>query len=78
MKKKDNMPMWVHWALLGINTRKVAMIFFTASSILSLIAIAAGIIIEDYSLATLLFVPLWYWISIKWVDLYSSWQAAEI
>lgn len=73
MKKKDNMPMWVHWALLGINSRKVAMIFFVVSLLLSFIATVVGIMIKDYSLATLFFVPLWYFISIKWVDVYSSW-----
>ena len=78
MEKKDNMPLWVHWALLGIKSRKVAMIFFIATFILSLVAIAVGVVIKDYSLATLLFVPLWYWISIKWVDHYSSWAEAEI
>lgn len=75
MKKTDNMPMWAHWALLGINSRKVAMLFLVGSLILSLIATVVGITIKDYSLATLFFVPLWYFISIKWVDVYSSWPA---
>lgn len=77
MERKDNMPLWAYWALLGIKSRKVAMIFFIATFILSLVATAVGVIIEDYSLAALLFVPLWYWISIKWVDVYSSWSASE-
>lgn len=77
MKKKDNMPLWVQWALFGINSRKVAMIFFITTFILSLVAIVVGVIIKDYSLATLSFVPLWYGISIKWMDVYSSWTEDE-
>ena len=34
-------------------------------------------IIKDYSLWTLLFVPLWYGISIKWVDQFSSWPLTK-
>lgn len=74
MKKQENMPLWAYWALLGIHSRKKAMIFFFTTLFLSLLATCIGIVIKDYSLATLLFIPLWYWISIKWVDVYASWE----
>lgn len=73
MKKKYNTPLWVKWALLKIRTRKTAMRVFLASLLLSIIAGIIGVFIQDYSLWTLLFVPLWYWISIKWVDVFASW-----
>ncbi|WP_028865360.1 hypothetical protein [Psychromonas aquimarina] len=77
MEKKDNMPLWAYWALLGIKTRKTAMKFFIGSLILSVVITIYGVFIKDYSLASLFFVPLWYWISIKWVDVYSTWAQPE-
>lgn len=73
MSKKYNTPLWVKWAILGIKTRKSAMLVFLISLASALVAGTIGMLIEDYSLWTLLFVPLWYWIVIKWIDVFASW-----
>ena len=77
MSKQYNTPLWVKWALMGISIRKTAVRLFAVSLILAIGAGIVGVIIKDYSLWTLLFVPLWYGISIKWVDQFSSWPLTK-
>jgi hypothetical protein len=77
MSKKYNTPLWVKWALMGISIRKTAMQLFAISLFLSSAVGMIGVMIKDYSLWTLLFIPLWYWISIKWVDVFASWPRTK-
>lgn len=74
MKMKDNIPSWVYWGLWGIRTRKVAMIFVFISLALALIIVPAGIAINDFLFCAFILVPLWYWLSIRWVDVNSTWE----
>ena len=74
MKKKENMPSWAYWGLWGINSRKAALAFVVVTAILSLIAIPIGIMIGDYTLLSIVLVPIWYWLSLKWADKNSAWN----
>lgn len=73
MEKTENMPPWVYWGLWGINSRKVALGFSIFTLIIFLCLIPIGIMIQDYVLIGFIFVPLWYWLAIRWVDKNSSW-----
>lgn len=77
MKKKENMPSWAYWGLWGINSRKVALVFFIGTLILSLVLIPVGIMVNDYSFLAFPLVPLWYWLSLKWADNNSAWEVIE-
>jgi hypothetical protein len=77
MKKKENMPSWVYWGLWGINSRKVALAFVVVTVILSLIVIPLGIMVGDYTLLSIVLVPIWYWSSLKWADKNSAWNTSE-
>ncbi len=74
MKKKEDMPSWAYWGLWGMNSRKVAFIFFIGTLILSLIIISVGIMVKDYSFLVFPLIPVWYWLSIKWADKNYAWE----
>jgi len=74
MERTENMPKLVYWALKGINDRKVAMIYFKISAVLSLIIFAAALGAKNYHLIIIFLSPLWYWRAIKWVDNNSTWE----
>lgn len=78
MKKKEGMPFWAYWGLWGINSRKMAQGFVVVTALISLILIPVGIMVNDYSLLAFIFVPVWYWVSLKWADKNSAWPAREI
>lgn len=77
MKKTENMPSWAYWGLWGINSRKVALGCFIGTLILSLVLVPVGIMIKDYSFLAFVFVPLWYWLSLKWADNNAAWEKSE-
>lgn len=77
MKRKDNMPAWVYWGLWGIRTRRLAMLFVVFSMILSLIIVPSGVATQDFVLIAFAIVPLWYWLSVRWVDANSSWDSGN-
>lgn len=77
MEKKDDMPSWVYWGLWGIKTRKVAMLFVYISIVLTLAIVPVGIALNDYLFIAFILVPLWYWLSIKWVDKNSTWEVGN-
>lgn len=74
MKKTDGMPEWVYLALVGINSRGAAMVFFWLCIILALGALAASLI-EPLALlgSALLPAALWYRFAIKWMDRHAQW-----
>lgn len=74
MEMKDDMPSWVYWGLWGIKTRKVAMLFVYISIVLTLAIVPVGIALNNYLFMAFILVPLWYWLSIKWVDRNSTWE----
>ncbi len=75
MERKETVPKWVHWGLLGIRKRKTALVYLWASLILCFVVVPGSIVIGEYTYCTIVFVPLWYWLSIKWVDKNGSWEA---
>ncbi len=77
MKKKENMPLWAYWGLWGIHSRKVALGFVVVTGVVSLLCIAVGIMVHAYTLLSFPLVPLWYWLSLKWADNNSAWDATE-
>ena len=75
MEKKDNMPSWVYWGLLGIKTRQAALIFVWVCMLIGLICLPLAVIAKDVLLGAIMFpVGLWYWAAIRWVDQNSSWE----
>lgn len=77
MERTENMPKLVYWALKGIKARKVAMMYFKISAVLSLIVFAAALGAKDYHLVIIFLSPLWYWRAIKWVDKNGTWETEE-
>ena len=77
MKKKENMPSWAYWGLWGINSRMMALGFVLVTALISLILIPVGIMVNDYLLLAFIFVPVWYWVSLKWADKNSVWSDQE-
>lgn len=75
MKKKENMPSWAYWGLWGVNTRKTSLGFVVVTALISLVLIPAGIMLNDFLLIAFIFVPAWYWASLKWADKNSAWPA---
>jgi hypothetical protein len=87
MIRKDNMPLMVYAALLGINSRRAAMAF-----VWTCIAIAAGAFVGTIVLGIqygaemttppavacfgFLASAAWYSHAIKWVDRNSSWATS--
>ena len=74
MERQENMPSWVYWGLWSIRSRSTAMAYFDGSLVLSVVIVTAAVIVEYYILCAILVVPIWYWLSIKWVDNNSSWE----
>jgi nucleoside permease NupC len=75
VEKKEDMPSWAYWGLWGINTRKMALGFVVITALISLILIPVGVMVNDYSLIAFVFVPVWYWLSLKWADNNSAWPS---
>lgn len=74
MEKTTNMPSWVYFGLLNINTRKGALILFWSCFIFSLFCIPLSYYLNDWSWAAVMFpISLWYWLCIRWVDKHASW-----
>ena len=76
MEQKEKMPYWVYLGLWSIKTRKVALGYFIGTLLLMSIIVPASIYYNDYFYSIFAFVPLWYWLSIKWVDNNSTWEVA--
>ena len=75
MKKKDGMPVYVYVALLGIKSRNIALRYLILSLFLSGLVIYWGISKNNYLIMLIILIPLWYWLSIKWVDNNSTWSS---
>lgn len=75
MKRKENMPALAYLGLWGINSRKVAMGYFTLSIILTLGAAALAVQIHDFVVMVMALAPVWYWFSIKWADNNNAWSS---
>lgn len=78
MEQKENMPYWVYLGLWGIKTRKVAMGYFIVALLLSAIIVPASIYYNDLFYSIFVVVPVWYWLSIKWVDKNSTWEVNNL
>jgi hypothetical protein len=87
MIRKDNMPLVVHAALLGIRNRRTAVIFVWACLALAaaaLLGTVAMVIRSDWTMSLFPFLvsfaflgcAWWYWYAIRWVDQHSSWVQA--
>lgn len=85
MIRKDNMPLMVYAALLGIKTRRTAMMFvwtciavavgaFVGTIVLGIQFGAAMTIPPAVSCFAFLACAAWYSHAIKWVDRNSSWD----
>ena len=85
MTRKDNMPLAVYAALLGIRQRRAAMAFVwlcIAIAAVSLLGTAALVIRSDWAMSILPFITSfgfiaiawWYWYAIRWVDRHSGWE----
>ena len=85
MIRKDNMPLFVYAALLGIKRRRAAMHFVWACMAIAVGAFAATIILGIEFGAEMTIPPAvacfaflgsaaWYSHAIKWVDQHSSWE----
>ena len=83
-------PGWVELGLFSIKTRRGAMSWLVASTVLPP-ALFFGMLYFTYVLAGMdvpvalgiaalgsglsLFAPLWYWLSIRWMDAHDAWRA---
>lgn len=87
MTRKDDMPLTVYAALLGIQRRRAAMVFVwlcIAIAAAALLASAILIVQSDWAMSLFPFaasigflaITWWYWYAIKWVDRHSSWEKA--
>ena len=56
----------------------MALGFVVVTALISLVLITVGIMVNDYLLLAFIFVPVWYWVSLKWADKNSAWSSAEI
>lgn len=85
MTRKDNMPLMVYAALLGIRHRRAAMAcvwLCIAIAAAALLTTAVLVIRSDWAMSLLPFfsgigfiaITGWYWYAIRWVDRHSSWK----
>ncbi len=85
-----SLPGWVELGLFSIKTRRAAMTWLVASAFLPP-AVFFGALYFTYALAEMdapvalavtalgsgfsVFAPLWYWLSIRWMDAHDAWRA---
>ena len=70
------MPLWVFLGLMNIETRKGGMILVWACLAIAFICIPVSYYFDDWSYAAMMFaITPWYWLSVKWVDKHSAWDA---
>lgn len=78
MKKKDNMPTWVYFMLLGTNSKKSAIINIIIMFIVSMFLLIPQSVLPtifDYTIpgVILLIILIPLWLAIRWVDKNSTW-----
>ncbi len=84
MIRKDNMPLTVYAALLGIQRRRAAIGFVWACIIVAALALLGTVVLlirSDWAMSILpavagfafLGCSWWYWYAIRWVDNHSGW-----
>jgi hypothetical protein len=91
MEKSDDTPLWVFLAFSSIKTRKGALLLLWAYLIISIYCIpwvlfftdsdwvATLFLIGDWSWSAMMApVVLWYWMSLRWVDLNSGWSISGL
>ena len=75
MRQTKNMPSWVYWGLWGISSRKTAMVYLAVSALLAAIIVPEGYMMGRYMLCSILIAPLWYWLSMNWIDDNGTWES---
>jgi hypothetical protein len=73
VKSREKMPVWVRLILMGIRSRKMAIGVYIVMAILSAVLILLGLKFKGYLLLLSFVIPLWYRLSIRWIDKYASW-----
>jgi len=85
MTRKDNMPLMVYAALLGINSRRAGMVFVWVCVAIAAGALAGTVILGMQYGAEMTIPPAvaclgflgsaaWYSHAVKWVDKHSAWE----
>jgi hypothetical protein len=87
MEKTDDMPLWVYLAFSSINTRRGALWLIWICVVFTLYCVPWPVyfsnqgwvvkicLIKSWSwFAMMLPMTLWYWISLRWMDIRSKWE----
>ncbi len=74
MIQTKEMPPWVYWGLLGTQSRKMALAMFSLSILMALILVPEAFISGRFIFLGFAPLPIWYWMSIDWVDNHGRWH----
>jgi len=80
MKNTGGFPLYVKLGLMGIHTRRAALVQFWLSVAISLTILLAVPAISHsffwtvFFCATVLLTARWYWLSLRWVDKNARWE----
>lgn len=74
MKRRENMPALVYWALWGVQSRQGALGYLVASIVLCLAGMGLLWYTGDLELLLILIAPFWYGYAIRWVDRNGGWD----
>jgi hypothetical protein len=67
-------PLWVRFGLLGVPSRRAALVYFWASLFTSAGCMLGGYFDPRLIVGVpLVFAASWYWACIRWVDLHDQW-----
>ncbi len=85
--EKNKKPLWVSLALSSIESRRGALILLWGSIVFSIYCIpwstfiateqwvAKFFLLDDWNwFAMMIPFPLWYWLSVRWVDKNTGWS----
>lgn len=84
MKNTEGFPLFVKLGLLGIHSRKAALVQFWISIALSISILFVVPFITESFFWTVIFCAFvlvtakWYWSSIRWVDTNSHWEGSSV
>lgn len=74
MKNSKAFPIYVRTGLFGINSKKIAYMYFWLSVVISAVSVIMGFYNKVYFFGVLfLLAALWYFLVIKWMDSNSKW-----